>query len=88
MGTATRLRHRGGLHTQPLFVERKHWAFEHPDNAESAARVRYGPGTLPITEDPPVNRVSLPRLTQPTPELLDQYVAAFRKVAANASALL
>ena len=35
LGTSTRLRHRGGLHTQPLFVERKHWAFEHPDNAES-----------------------------------------------------
>ncbi len=88
LGTSTRLRHRGGLHAQPLFVERKHWAFEHPANAAAAAHVEYGPGTLPITEDPPVNRVSLPRLTQPTPELLDQYVAAFRKVAANAGELL
>ena len=88
LGTSTRLRHRGGLHTQPLFVERKHWAFEHPANAEAAAHVQYGPGTLPVTEDPPVNRVSLPRFTQPTPELLDQYVAAFRKVAANAGGLL
>jgi dTDP-4-amino-4,6-dideoxygalactose transaminase len=84
----TLLRHRGGLHTQPLFVERAHWAFQHPANAESVGRVRYGAGTLPVTDDPPRDRISLPAFPRPTKELLDQYVAAFHKVARNAARLL
>ena len=84
----TQLRHHGGLHTQPLFVEHRHWAFEHPDNAESTARVQYGAGTLPVSDNPPVNRITLPRLPHPTQELLDQYVTAARKVATHAGELL
>ena len=84
----TRLRHRGGMHTQPLFVERAHWAFQHPANAESVASTRYGTGTLPVTDNPPQDRISLPSFPRPTPELLDQYIAAFHKVARNATRLL
>jgi dTDP-4-amino-4,6-dideoxygalactose transaminase len=84
----TQLRHRGGLHTQPLFLERAHWAFQHPANAESVARARYGVGALPVTDNPPRDRISLPNFPRPTPELLEQYVAAFHKVARNAVRLL
>ena len=81
------LRHRGGLHTQPVFTEQAHWAFQHPANAESVARVRYGLGTLPVTENPPRNRINLPTFPRADQALLDQYVEAFRKVAENADAL-
>lgn len=84
----THLRHTGGLHTQPLFAERRHWAFEHPANRESLSSVTYGDGTLPVTEDLPVNRISFPNLPRPSRELLDQYVEAFRKVAVHASDLM
>lgn len=84
----TRMRHRGGLHTQPVFVERQHWAFDHPANAHAAAEVQYGEGALPVTDNPPGNRIALPRFSRPTQELLDQYIAAFRKVAAHAGQLL
>ena len=84
----TQLRHRGGLHTQPMFVERAHWAFRHPANAESVARAAYGAGTLPVTDDPPADRISVPAFPRASRELLDQYVAAFHKVARNASRLL
>jgi len=83
----TPLRHRGGLHTQPMLIERKHWAFEHPANSESVKRVRYGAGTLPVTENPSANRITLPRLPRPTEDLLNQYVEAFRKVSVHASEL-
>ncbi|MBI3972105.1 MAG: DegT/DnrJ/EryC1/StrS family aminotransferase [Chloroflexi bacterium] len=84
----TQLRHRGGLHTQPMFVERVHWAFHHPANAASVAGARYGLGALPVTDNPPRDRISLPNFPRPTKELLDQYVAAFHKVARNAGQLL
>jgi dTDP-4-amino-4,6-dideoxygalactose transaminase len=84
----TMLRHSGGLHAQPMFTERLHRAFEHPANAESVGRVRYGPGTLPVTDNPPGDRITLPQLPRPTEALLDQYVEAFRKVAVNADALI
>jgi dTDP-4-amino-4,6-dideoxygalactose transaminase len=84
----TQLRHRGGLHTQPLFLERAHWAFQHPANAESVARARYGVGALPVTDNPPRDRISLPNFPRPTPELLEQHVDAFHKVARNAARLL
>jgi hypothetical protein len=83
----TTLRHRGGLHTQPIFTERDHPAFHHPANAESMAQVRYGPGTLPVTEAPPGNRINLPTFPRADRNLLDQYVEAFRKVVAHADEL-
>jgi perosamine synthetase len=83
----TTLRHRGGLHTQPIFTERDHPAFHHPANAESMAHVRYGPGTLPVTEAPPGNRINLPTFPRADRALLDQYVEAFRKVVAHADEL-
>ena len=52
------------------------------------ARVRYGAGALPVTDNPPRDRISLPNFPRPTPELLEQYVAAFHKVARNAARLL
>ena len=87
VGAGTHLRHGGGLHTQPMFVERRHWAFEHPANREIMAGVQYGPGALHVTENPPLDRISLPQLPRPTDELLDQYVEAFRKVAVGAREL-
>ena len=84
----TQLRHRGGLHTQPMFVDRVHWAFRHPANAESVAHAHYGQGALPVTDHPPRDRISLPNYPRPTGELLDQYVAAFHKVARHAAELL
>jgi len=83
----TSMRHRGGLHVQPVFTERKHWAFEHPANAESVRNVEYGEGQLPVTDDTPKDRIDLPLLPRPTQELLDQYIEAFRKVAVNAASL-
>ena len=83
----TQLRHRGGLHTQPVFLEQAHWAFQHPANAASVAGVRYGSGTLPTTDEPPRNRITLPSFPSPTKALLDQYIAAFHKVARNAGQL-
>ena len=71
-----------------MFVERAHWAFRHPANAESVAQVRYGAGTLPVTDDPPRDRISLPSFPRPTEELLEQYVAAFHKVARQAAQML
>jgi dTDP-4-amino-4,6-dideoxygalactose transaminase len=84
----TELRHRGGLHTQPLFVERAHPAFHHPANAESVASVRYCPGTLPVTENPPQDRIMLPTFPNARRALLDQYIAAFRKVVEHAGDLV
>lgn len=85
--SGTSVRHRGGIHAQPMFTERKHWAFEHPANADSMRNVQYGQGQLPVTDDPPMNRLDLPLLPRPTTELLDQYIEAFRKVAVNAASL-
>ncbi len=84
----THLRHTGGLHTQPMFTEQNHWAFEHPENRESLSSVTYGEGTLPVTEHLPVDRISFPNMPRPSRELLDQYVEAFRKVAVHASDLM
>lgn len=84
----THLRHTGGLHTQPLFMEQQHWAFEHPANEETMSRVAYGEGALPVTEDLPRNRISFPNMPRPNRDLLEQYVEAFRKVAVNASHLM
>lgn len=81
------LRHRGGLHSQPIFTERSHPAFQHPANVEIIARVAYGPGTLPVTDNPPRNRIALPTFPQAGRELLDQYIAAFRKVVMHAGEL-
>lgn len=83
----TSMRHRGGLHVQPVFTDLKHWAFKHPANAESVRNVEYGEGQLPVTDDPPKDRIDLPLLPRPTQELLDQYIEAFRKVAVNAASL-
>jgi dTDP-4-amino-4,6-dideoxygalactose transaminase len=75
-------------HLQPVIAEQLHPAFHHPANATLLAHVRYGPGTLPVTENPPADRIALPILHRPSRELLDHYVMAFRKVAQHASRLL
>jgi dTDP-4-amino-4,6-dideoxygalactose transaminase len=84
----TVLRHRGGLHTQPIFVERMHWAFRHPANEAGVAATTYGTGTLPVTENPPADRISVPAFPRPNDPLIDAYVAAFQKVARNAAQLV
>ncbi len=53
-------------------------------------RPRYGPGTLPVTEDldVPHNTLQLPTFARPADELIGQYATAFRKIAAQADALV
>ena len=75
------------LHLQPVIAERRHMAFHHPANAESVAQAGYGPGTLPVTEHPPRDRICLPIFHRFDRELLDQYVAAFQKVVQHTQAL-
>jgi len=52
-------------------------------------RPNYGPGTLKVTEDTeaPYNTLTLPALTRPADELIEQYQRAFRKVAAQAGSI-
>jgi hypothetical protein len=52
------------------------------------ARAAYGAGTLPATEDPPADRISVSAFPRASRALLDQYVGAFHKVARSAGRLL
>lgn len=79
---------RKSLHLQPLFVERKHWAYDHPANADSLGNLAYGEGTLPVSEQPTDDRFRIPTFPHASRELLDQYIGAFQKVARHVSDLL
>ena len=79
------------LHKHPVFAGNEHgtgdilWEVLGPN----VTRVDYKSVTLPVTEDPeiPYNSIRLPSFTRPADELIEQYAAAFAKVAANADKL-
>ena len=81
------------LHLHPVFAGNAAGADDLLWEALGATvqeRPRYGPGTLPVTEDleVPHNTLQLPAFTRPADELIGQYATAFRKVAAQADALV
>jgi dTDP-4-amino-4,6-dideoxygalactose transaminase len=75
------------LHQQPLFTE-GHWAeiARLKPAADRALRV-YDPRALPRTEAGNGTLLKLPSFPQASPELLDQYAAAFEKVLGHADKL-
>ena len=77
------------LHLSRIFRERinfagKGYPFDGPDVKRA---VPYGPGTLPITEALHGRLLMLPTFTFAGAEILDRYLAAFRKVAEQAEHL-
>lgn len=91
----SRIPHTAGLqrmlHKHPVFAGNEYgtdnilWEVLGPN----ATKVDYKNVTLPVTEDPevPYDTIQLPSFTRPADELIDQYVAAFDKIATNADAL-
>lgn len=79
------------LHKHPVFAGNEHgtedilWEVLGPN----ARRIDYTSVVLPVTEDPeiPYGTIQLPSFTRPADELIDQYVNAFDKIAANAHRL-
>lgn len=79
------------LHLLPLFQDspdqlehqRLPWVYPHARH-----HIRYRPGDLPVAERIYDKLLSLPTFTDPAKELIDQYVVAFAKVAANAAELM
>ena len=79
------------LHKHPVFAGNEHgtgdilWEVL----GQNVTRVDYQSVTLPVTEDPeiPYDSIRVPSFTRPADELIDQYAAAFAKVAANADRL-
>jgi dTDP-4-amino-4,6-dideoxygalactose transaminase len=77
------------LHLSRIFCERinfagKGYPFDGP-NVKRAAP--YGPGTLPVTEELHGRLLMLPTFTLAGTDILDQYLAAFRKVAEQSRCL-
>ncbi len=79
-----------GLHQQPLFLD-----LERHGRAEiytvpklPDGKPRYGPGTLPKTEDIMSRVVLTPTFPNASPELVDQYAEAVKKVVAHHKELL
>ena len=79
------------LHKHPVFAGNEHgtgdvlWEVLGPN----VTKIDYSSVVLPVTEDPeiPYNSIRLPSFTRPADELIDQYAAAFAKVAAHAGKL-
>lgn len=91
----SRIPHTNGLwrmlHKHPVFAGNKYgtqdilWEVL----GENATKVDYSDVSLPVTEDPevPYDTIKVPSFTRPAGDLIDQYVAAFDKIATNADAL-
>lgn len=75
----------GRGHLQAIFRERNHPAFTRP---EVKRDVKYEEGDLPNSENPRQDLFTIPAFPNPSRELLDQYIEAFRKVTENAGELL
>ena len=76
------------LHTHPLFHTADIFGQGKPTMVAFGQRdVRQGPGSLPATERANETTFSLPWFKRLVPEVMDQYIAAFRKVADNAAVL-
>jgi perosamine synthetase len=75
------------LHVHPLLNECDVYQQGRPTRIANAARdVRQAKGTLPITEG--ISAFTVPPFKRFRPALIEQYAAAFRKVAQHAPALL
>ena len=78
------------LHLLPLFQTGTDKLYHHgyPWECREAKRnVVYQQGDLPVAERIYNKLLSLPTFTNPAKELIDQYIEAFQKVAANATAI-
>lgn len=79
------------LHKHPVFQGNEHgtgdvlWEVLGPH----VTRIDYRNVVLPVTEDPeiPYYSIRVPSFTRPADELIEQYITAFAKVAANAEKL-
>jgi perosamine synthetase len=74
----------GSDHLTAVFQERNHSAFTRPENQQN---VSYGKGDLPNSENPRTDLFTIPAFHGASKELLDQYIAAFRKVGVNVGQL-
>jgi dTDP-4-amino-4,6-dideoxygalactose transaminase len=83
---------RGGnfpLHLHPVFNTADIYRDGSPTRIAFAARdVRQGPGSLPVSEALAGRCLGVPWFKRYRPEQIDQFVAAYRKVAAQAEKLL
>jgi len=77
------------LHLHPLFHTADIFHMGRPTMISFGQRdVRQGPGTLPVSEQSLTATFSIPWFKKDYPELIEQYAAAFRKVAEQADALM
>jgi dTDP-4-amino-4,6-dideoxygalactose transaminase len=77
------------LHTTPMYTDRNPPGCGWPWSHAPETQVRYGPGTLPVTEEIYPRLIAIPSYNRATPckDLHDQYAEAFRKVSRGAAAL-
>jgi len=76
------------LHTHPVFHEADIFRQGKPTVLAFGQRdVRQGPGSLPVTERTPETTYGIPWFKHDRPEAIEQFAAAFRKVAEHADAL-
>lgn len=76
------------LHLHPLFHEADIYGHGKPTVIANAKRdVRQGPGSLPVSENIPQRCFSIPWFKHDHPEIIEEYAAAFRKVAEHADEL-
>jgi len=77
------------LHLHPAFHEADVYGHGKPTVIANAKRdVRQGPGSLPVTENFKNTVFCIPWFKHDRPEVIEEYAAAYRKVAENADELL
>jgi len=77
------------LHIHPVFHEADIFQMGKPTMISFGQRdVRQGPGSLPVSESIEEIAFGIPWFKKDYPEIIEEYAAAFRKVAENADALL
>ena len=75
----------GSDHLSAVFQERNHPAFTRPKNKRE---VTYQKGDLLVSESPREDLFTIPVFSISNKALLDQYIAAFRKVATHVAELI
>ena len=76
------------LHLHPLFHEADVlWEGKPTMIAHTDRDVRQGPGSLPVAEAVPERTLRIPWFKKDRPDLIEEYAAAFRKVAEHAGEL-
>ena len=77
------------LHLHPALHDADIYGHGKPTVIVNASRdVRQGPGSLPVTENIHKRALSVPWFKHDRPEVIEEYAAAFRKVAENADELM